>query len=63
MTELPKEIDNRIRTLSAEGDALAEKGDYSRALQHYWAAWQLLPEPQSQWEAATWLLGANGDAY
>src|SRR5262249_43590057 len=28
----------------------------------YWAAWDLLPQPQTQWEAATWILGAIGDA-
>jgi hypothetical protein len=24
--------------------------------------WDLLPEPKTSWEAATWLLGAIGDA-
>jgi hypothetical protein len=26
-----------------------------------WSAWDLLPEPQADWEAATWILGAIGD--
>jgi hypothetical protein len=26
-----------------------------------WSAWDLLPEPQTDWEAATWILGAIGD--
>ena len=29
---------------------------------NYWAAFDALPEPQTQFEAATWLLGSIGDA-
>ena len=62
MTELSDETHERIQKLSADGDALAEAGRYSDALTNYWAAWDLLPEPQKDWEAATWLLTAIGDA-
>jgi hypothetical protein len=27
-----------------------------------WRAWDLLPEPKTEWEAATWILAAVGDA-
>jgi hypothetical protein len=30
-------------------------------LKKYGAAWDLLPEPKTQWEAATWILGTIGD--
>ncbi|HXD88948.1 MAG TPA: hypothetical protein VN641_20830 [Urbifossiella sp.] len=60
--ELPGAAQERIRKLSAEGDALAKRGDFQAALQQYWAAWDLLPDPKTDWEAATWLLGAIGDA-
>ena len=53
---------DRIKTLSEEGDALAEKKDYPGALQKYWQAWDLLPDPKTDWAAATWLLAAIGDA-
>jgi hypothetical protein len=26
-----------------------------------WSDWDLLPEPQTDWEAASWILGAIGD--
>lgn len=62
MTTLSKEMHGRIKALCADGDLLAQDGNYLSALSQYWAAWDLLPEPQTQWEAATWILGAIGDA-
>lgn len=62
MAELPDDIHDRIRVLCEEGDYLAETGDYPAALERYWAAWDSLPEPQTDWEAATWILTAIGDA-
>jgi len=62
MPELPNDTHEAIQRLSADGDALAEGGRYPEALKKYWAAWELLPEPQTDWEAATWVLGAVGDA-
>ncbi len=59
--ELDKAVQQRITALSEEGDSLAKKQDYAAALQKYWDAWDLLPEPQTEWEAATWLLGTIGD--
>jgi hypothetical protein len=62
MGELSDAVHKRIQALCAEGDALAKGAKYSAALQKYWAAWDLLPEPQTDWEAATWILAAIGDA-
>ncbi|MGY0556613.1 tetratricopeptide repeat protein [Lysobacter sp. A421] len=62
MMELDDDIHAQIEALSANGDDLAEAGDFTSALECYWAAWGLLPEPQTQWEAATWLLAAIGDS-
>jgi tetratricopeptide (TPR) repeat protein len=62
MAELADNVYGRIQALCKKGDALAKKGDYPAALQEYWAAWDLLPEAQTDWEAATWTLGAIGDA-
>ena len=61
MSELDDSAHGRIQTLCAEGDALAEEANYPAALKKYWAAWDLLPEPQTDWEAATWILTAIGD--
>jgi tetratricopeptide (TPR) repeat protein len=52
----------RITQLCEEGDAFAEQEQYAEALEKYWAAWDLLPEPPTDFEAATWILGAIGDA-
>lgn len=62
MSELPDDTHKQIEKLSADGDALAEAGRYPDALKKYWAAWDLLPEPKTDWDAATWLLAAIGDA-
>ena len=62
MEELSDQLHQQIQELSAVGDQLAEAGNYSDALSNYWSAWDLLPEPQTDWEAATWLLAAIGDA-
>jgi hypothetical protein len=48
--------------MCAAGDARAKSRDWSDALALYWGAWDLLPEPREEWEAATWILAAVGDA-
>ena len=62
MAELSDETHAQIQQLCAEGDQLAKAKRYADALKPYWAAWDLLPEPQTDWEAATWILVAIGDA-
>ncbi|ROZ77171.1 tetratricopeptide repeat protein [Ramlibacter sp. WS9] len=62
MLELPADTLEEVRRLSAAGDADAKRGQLSEAVAKYWAAWDLLPEPRTEWEAATWLLAAIGDA-
>ena len=62
MAVLSDEAHERIQALCEKGDALTKKGQYPAALQQYWAAWDLLPAPQTDWEAATWVLAAIGDA-
>jgi tetratricopeptide (TPR) repeat protein len=60
--KLDDKVHQHLTTLSEQGNTLADKCDYSAALQKYWEAWDLLPEPKTEWESATWLLGAIGDA-
>lgn len=62
MAELSDEAHERIQDLCKQGDVLADSDQYSAALLNYWAAWDLLPEPRTDWEAATWILAAIGDA-
>jgi len=62
MAELPDELHNRITQLSAEGDELANARRFDEAIAKYNAAWELVPEPKTDWDASTWLLAAIGDA-
>lgn len=62
MSELDEQIYIEIQTLSQLGDEFAEKGNYPAALAEYWKAFDLIPETKTDWEAATWLLAAIGDA-
>ena len=62
MPELSDSLHAEIERLCAAGDELAKRQEFTQALQSYWAAWDLLPDPKVQWEAATWILAAVGDA-
>lgn len=50
-----------IARLCAQGDSHADGGDFPAALDHYWRAWDLLPEPRMGFEEATPILAAIGD--
>jgi tetratricopeptide (TPR) repeat protein len=62
MAELDDTVHDKIKSLCSEGDKFAEQRDFPRALELYWSAWDLLPEPKTEWDAATWILAAIGDA-
>lgn len=63
MAELSDSIHAEIQRLSGEGDELAQNNRYVEALERYWAAWELLPDPKTEWDAAMWLLAAIADAH
>ena len=52
----------QIKEFCQVGDGLLESGDYKAAIGQYNLAWELIPEPKNNWEAATWVLAAIGDA-
>jgi tetratricopeptide (TPR) repeat protein len=60
--ELPDSVHERITQFSKDGDVLAQQGKYREAVDKYLQAFELLPEPRTDWEACTWLLAAIGDA-
>ena len=62
MAELSDALHAEIERLCEVGNELAERQEFAPALKSYWAAWDLLPDPKVQWEAAAWILGAVGDA-
>jgi tetratricopeptide (TPR) repeat protein len=61
-SQLPPECHEAISRRSAEGDALARDKRFNEAIRKYEEAWNMLPDPKTDWEAATWLLAAIGDA-
>jgi tetratricopeptide (TPR) repeat protein len=60
--ELPLAIHDLITRSCADGDRLAELGDYEAAIGEYNKAWALVPEPKNRWNASTWILAAIADA-
>lgn len=61
MSELPDSVYEQLTAFCAEGAVLAEDGRYTAAIEKYWAAWDLLPEPKEEWGASTTVLGAIGE--
>lgn len=61
--ELDGELNERVQALCAEGDGLVEDGHHEEAIDCYWAALELVPEPKTRWEASTHVLVAIADAY
>ena len=62
---MPAELDAKthaeITRLTDEGQALFDAGKLDEARKLFMQAWMLIPEPQSEWEATTWLAAAIGD--
>ena len=59
--ELDDQVYSRIVQLCKAGDTLAEQGDYSQALEKYQEAFELIPDPFTDWEASTWILTVMGE--
>jgi tetratricopeptide (TPR) repeat protein len=61
--ELPDAVYGEITRLSEEGNQLLDDGHFAEARALWQRAWDLLPEPRDEWDAATWLLTSIGDSY
>lgn len=62
MAELDLAVHARIEELCASGDQFAEKRNFADALGCYWKAYDLIPDPKTDWETSTWVLVAIGDS-
>lgn len=62
MEELDDKTYAQIQELCAAGDRFADQSDFSSALENYWNAFDLVPEPKTAWDTTTWILTAIGDA-
>ena len=60
--ELDDELHEKIRAHCARGDDLADRRRFADAITAYNEAWELIPEPKNNWEAATWVLAAIADS-
>lgn len=63
MAELSAETHAEITRLCAAGDEAVDRRDFTSGVRLYRDAWKLIPAPQTEWEASTWVLGAIADAY
>lgn len=63
MAELADRLHAQIKALCAEDDEFAQADRPHDAIARYEAAWELLPEPRTDWSTATWILAAIGDTY
>ncbi len=61
--ELNEQLHSRIASLSKDGDDLLSAKRFTAAVALFQEAWALLPEPKDDWDAATWILSAIGDAH
>lgn len=61
MEELDDKTYAEIRELCEAGDRFADQSDFSAALEKYWNAFDLVPEPKTAWDTTTWILTAIGD--
>ena len=61
--QLNDEVHAEVTESSARGNELLAEGQYQAAVSCFQQALDFLPKPIEQWEAASWLLGAIGDAY
>lgn len=60
--KLKRKVHKEITRLSKLGDEQCENGYLEQGLELYYEALELVPEPKYDWEAATWLYVAIGDA-
>ncbi len=60
---LPPDVQVRMDELCAQGDAGLDSGNFDEALDAYLSALRLIPEPQEDWQAATWITMAIGETF
>jgi len=63
MTDLPDKRHDEIQRLCAEGNDLLDQRRFEDALNRFSSAWELLPQPRIEWDAANWILAAIADVH
>ncbi len=62
MKQLSMNIQKEIELFCERGDRFYQQKEYTLAINLFWEAYDLLPEPKEEWVAGTWILGAIGDS-
>jgi tetratricopeptide (TPR) repeat protein len=61
MAELPDAIYAQVTELSDQGSQAFDRGEFEQALSVFTRAWEMLPEPRTEWKAGVWILAGQGD--
>lgn len=61
--ELDDQLYSRILAFSNQGEKYFDQRQFDKAIAEYEQALSLIPMPQSDWEASTWINTALGDSY
>ena len=61
--ELDYLLYNQILEYSSKGEKYFDQQQFDKAISEYEKALALVPSPQSDWDASTWLNTALGDSY
>lgn len=62
MLPLSQDTSETIRHITFQANDHVKHGRLSDAIQLYWNAYDLIPDPKEEYEASTWVLGSIGDA-
>lgn len=57
------EVFDKIEELCDKGEAYMDEGNYRQAMKRFGKAFDLLPEPKTQYPSGTYLLVSIGDIY
>lgn len=60
---LKDEIYEQVELISEEGNDFADDEEYAAAAEKFKEALELVPDPKTDWEAATWLYSSIGNMY
>lgn len=63
VAELSDEVYEKIEEYSERGNAHCDEEEWGKAVTCFNKALELVPEPKEEWEAATWIYAALGDAF
>lgn len=61
--ELEGKLYDNITALTNKAEGLIDENKPTEAIKFFFKAFELVPNPKTDWEASTWILAAIGDTY